>query len=402
MTMNSELVSYPMFEVKGLEVDERYKDIQKRGLLRIKLPFGEPCWLATRYADTRTVWDYKIFSRALGLAHDAPGMFPSERIKDPKLMINMDPPEHSRIRTLAAASFTPARIQQFEGWILSMVNELLDEMVAAGQPADFIAIYSLNLSLRVLTRILGIPAAEAAKFRKYVDFSSKLGIDEKERVAASTHTMEFVRQLIAGRRSHSSDDLLGELVHARDHDDRLGEEELVALALSLWNGGFKTTSWQLGTTVYTLMANPEHWRELLEKPELLPAALTELWRWIPSFKYGVPFVRWAKQDVKFSDGTVVRAGDAVLPEFAVANRDESVFPDGWKLDFHRDKTQPHLSFTVGAHACLGQHLARLQVRLTVETLLRRFPTLALAVAPNEIKWDKASFMRGVESLPLRW
>jgi len=275
-------------------------------------------------------------------------------------------------------------------------------MVAVGQPANFVSIYSLNLPLRVLVKILGIPQGEADKFRSYVDISSSIGVDEKARTEAATQTFAFIRRLIAEKREHATDDLLSELINARDQNDRLTEPELVNLAMALWHGGFKTTVWQLGTTVYTLMTHPQHWQELLEKPALLPAALNELWRWIPSFKYGVPFVRWAKEDVEFSDGTVVRAGEAVLPEFAVANRDESVYPHGWKLDFHRENPQPHLSFTVGPHLCMGQHLARMQIRLTVATLLRRFPKLTLAIPASEVPFEKTSFMRSVQSLPLRW
>jgi cytochrome P450 len=401
--MQSEIVRYPMFEAAGIDVDERYRDIQKQGLMRIQLPHGDPCWLATRYNDVRNVfYDHRRFSRSLGLSKDAPGMFPSNRVKDPSLLLNMDPPEHTRIRTLAAGAFSPKRIQEFEGWIQGYVDELLDQMVAAGQPADFVSIYSLNLPLRVLVKILGIPQGEADKFRSYVDISSSIGVDEKARSEAAAHTFAFIRRLIAERREQTRDDLLSELVNARDQNDRLTEPELVSLAMALWHGGFKTTVWQLGTTVYTLMTHPQHWQELLEKPALLPAALTELWRWIPSFKYGVPFVRWAKEDVEFSDGTVVRAGEAVLPEFAVANRDESVYPNGWQLDFHREDPQPHLSFTVGPHLCMGQHLARMQIRLTVETLLRRFPKLALAIPASEVVFEKTSFMRSVQSLPLKW
>jgi cytochrome P450 len=401
--MQSEIVRYPMFEAAGIDVDEHYKDIQKQGLMRIQLPHGDPAWLATRYNDVRTVYyDHRRFSRALGLTKDAPGMIPSSRIKDPALLLNMDPPEHTRIRTLAAGAFAPKRIQELEGWIQGYVDELLDQMVAAGQPADFVSIFSYKLPLRVLVRILGIPQGEADKFRSYVDISSSIGVDEKERTEAATHTFAFIRRLIAEKREHATDDLLTELINARDQNDRLTEPELVNLAMALWHGGFKTTVWQLGTTMYTLMTHPQHWQELLEKPALLPAALNELWRWIPSFKYGVPFVRWAKEDVEFSDGTVVRAGEAVLPEFSVANRDESVFPDGWKLDFHRENPQPHLTFTVGPHLCMGQHLARMQVRLAVETLLRRFPKLQLAIPASEVAWEKASFMRAVQSLPLKW
>lgn len=401
-TTSSEIINYPFVEAAGLDIDPRYKEIQKQGLIKVKLPFGEPCWLATRYADVKLVWDHRYFSRALGLEHDAPGMFPSERIKDPALLLNMDPPEHTRIRTLAGPAFAPRRIHEFESWIQGYVDELLDDMEAAGQPADFVSIVSYNLPVRVLVRILGIPEEDAAEFREYVDISSSINASEEERTAASAKTFEFIKGLIAERRTNPGDDLLTQLINARDQDDRLSEQELTLLALALWHGGFKTTVWQLGSTMYTLMTHRGHWQELLDDPDLLPAALTELWRWIPSFKYGVPFPRWAKEDVTFSDGTVVRAGEPVLPEFAIANRDETVYPDADKLDFHRDKPQPHLSFTAGPHVCIGQHLAKLQVKLTVESLLRRFPTLELAVPAEEVPWLKDSFMRSVESLPLKW
>jgi cytochrome P450 RapN len=398
----AEIIDYPMFEAEGIVVDARYKAIQQKGLIKIRLPYGEPCWLATRYDDVNLVYDYRLFSRAMGLEHDAPSMSPGDGIKDPTLLLNMDPPEHTRMRRLAAGAFSPQRIQEVAGWVQEIVDELLDNMVAAGKPADFVSIYSYNLSFRVLTRILGIPAADAEQFRIWVEAGSSLDADIETRRESGIRSFAFARQLIQERRRQKSDDLLSVLVEARDEGDRLSEDELTSLAMSLWFGGFKTTLWQLGATLYTLMTHPKHWQELLENPALLPAALTELWRWVPSFKYGVPFARWAKEDVTFSDGTIVRRGEAVLPEFAVANRDETAFPDADLLDFHRVKPKPHLSFTTGPHACIGQHLAKLQVRLTVETLLRRFPTLRLAIPAEEVVWSKSSFMRTVEALPLEW
>jgi len=402
MAMKDEILKYPMFEDTGLTVNEGYKEIQKQGLIKVKLPFGEPCWLATRYDDVRTVFGDRRFGRSLGLDRDAPGLFPGALVKDPTLLLNMDPPEHTRIRRLTSGAFSPRRIQQMAPWVQGLVDVLLDDMVAKGQPADFVSIFSSNLPVRVLLRILGVPEGEANQFRGWVDIGSTLNVDAETRAEAHERTHGYIKGLIAQRRARRSDDLLSALVDARDQGDRLSEEELVSLGVALWHGGFKTTLWQLGTTVYTLLTHRRHWQELLDDRELLPAALEELWRWIPSFKYGVPFVRWASEDVEMSDGTLVRAGEPVLPEFGVANRDEPVFPHGWELDFHRVDPRPHLSLAYGPHHCMGAHLAHLEIKLTVETLLRRFPTLALAIPENEVSWSSTTFMRSVEALPLTW
>jgi cytochrome P450 len=213
---------------------------------------------------------------------------------------------------------------------------------------------------------------------------------------------EYVAGLIADRRHRPKEDLLSDLVHARDSDDRLTEAELLGLVMSLMAGGFETTAWQLGTTVYTLMVHPGHWREIVADPGLLPAALEEIWRWVPSMKYGTNFVRWATAAVELSGGGVVSPGDAVLPEQAVANRDESVFPGGSELDFHRDNPRPHLSLGFGEHFCMGAHLAQAQIGLTVEKLASRLPGLELAVPVEAVRWSSGSFMRSVENLPLTW
>jgi cytochrome P450 len=400
--MTVEPVKYPMFEAVRLEVDPRYKAIQEKGLIRIQLPYGEPAWLATRYGDVRTVFGDPRMSRKLGLEHHAPSMFPGEGIKDPTIMLNMDPPEHTRLRRLAAGSFTISRIMKLEGVVQGIVDELLDDLTAAGPGADFVSIYSSNLPVRVLCHVLGIAPERAKAFKKWVDISSALQGSMEDRKEAHAQTLAFIQDLVAQRRVQRGTDLLSELVEARDDGDALGEGELVSLSLALWNGGFKTTLWQLGTTLYTLMTHPDHWQELKETPDLLPAAMEEMWRWIPSFKYGVPFSRWAKEDIEYSDGTVVRAGEAVLGEFAVANRDETVYPDANKLDFHRVDPAPQLSFTYGAHTCIGHHLARLQIRLTIQSLIQRFPDLQLAVPAEQVAFSTQSFMRSVEALPLKW
>ena len=191
-------------------------------------------------------------------------------------------------------------------------------------------------------------------------------------------------------------------MQARDEDDRLSEDELVNLSMTLFLGGFETTAAQLGSSVWTLMARRERWQELLDDPDLLPAALEELWRWIPSFRHGQPMIRWANEDVELSGGIVIPAGDPVLPEHQVANRDEFVFPHGMELDFHRKTPEPHLSLAWGPHRCMGAHLANLEVEVTLRSLLERFPTLGLAVAPEEVQWSRDTFLRSATELKLTW
>ena len=190
------------------------------------------------------------------------------------------------------------------------------------------------------------------------------------------------------------------LVEARDNEDRLSEDELVSLTMTLFLGGFETTAAQLGSTVWTLMSYRHLWQELLDDPEVMPAAIEELWRWIPSFRHGSPMIRWANEDVELSGGVIIPKGDPMLPEHQVANRDESVFAHGWELDFHRMSPRPHLSLAWGSHRCMGAHLANLEVELTLKALLQRFPTLDLTVAPEDVKWSTSTFLRSCAELPI--
>jgi cytochrome P450 RapN len=132
----------------------------------------------------------------------------------------------------------------------------------------------------------------------------------------------------------------------------------------------------------------------------MPAALEELWRWVPSFRHGSPMIRWASEDAELSGGVVIPAGQAVLAEHQVANRDESVFPHASELDFHRVDPQPHLALGWGAHRCMGAQLAHMEVEVTLEKLLDRFPALELAAAPEDVKWSPTTFLRSPAELPL--
>ena len=398
----NDTISYPVVTDVGLEVDPLYRDLQRQGLVRVQLPFGEPCWLATRYEDVKKVYSDRRFSRAAGFDHDVPRVWPGNSLIDPSMPLAMDPPRHTRLRRLTAGAFSPKRIRELRIWLEDEVGGLLADMLDQGPPADFVSIVAWNLPIRVLTGIVGVPRGDTPLFRRWVETSTAVNTPLEIRTECSARLNEYVGDLIAERRKTPRDDLLSDLVHARDEDDRLTEAELLGLVMSLMAGGFETTAWQLGTTVYTLMAHRKHWEELVGDAGLLPAALEELWRWIPSMKYGTNFVRWASEKIDFGDGAVVSAGEAVLPEQAVANRDEAVFAHGWDLDFHRLQPRPHLSLGFGEHYCMGANLAQQQIHLSVKGLLDRFPQLSLAAAPEDIRWSEGSFMRSVETLPLTW
>jgi cytochrome P450 len=402
MTANlEEIVQYPIVKRDDLTVDPLYRDLQQQGPIRIQLPFGEPAWLATTYHDVKTVYGDRRFGKELGLTHDVPRMH-EMNVNDPDLLVNMDPPRQTRLRRLALTAFAAPQIRTMREWVTGVVDEDLDQLAEQGAGADFIETVAWTVPLTVLTSILGVPRADAPNFRRWVDEMVGADTELDARMRAVETMTGYVRDLIAERRVRETDDLLSVLVHARDDDDQLTEDELVSLSLTLFLGGFETTAAQLGSTVFTLMTHRHLWQELLDDPALLPAALEELWRWIPSFRFGSTMVRWANEDVELSGGVVIPFGDAVVAEHSVANRDETVFPHGWELDFHRVDPQPHLSLAWGVHRCLGAHLAHLEVEATLERLLARFPTLELAIAAEDVPWSESTFLRSAVHLPVSW
>jgi len=400
--IESSLLQYPVVRHDDLIIDDFYRDLQAKGPVRVQLPYGEPCWLATTYEDVRTVYGDRRFSRELGADRDAARMMPLNFADNPAIIANMDPPRHTRLRRLTLTAFSASQIAKLRGWVEEIVNELLSDLEADGPGADYVERVAWMLPLRLLSGILGVTESDIPLFRGWVD--TLMAIDEEQEVKAAAlgHLVEYIGALIAERRVKPTADLLSIMVNARDNEDQLSEEELLSLSIALFLAGFETTAAQLGSTLYVLLSARRLWQELLATPELLPAAVEELWRWIPSFRFGMPNVRWAREDVELSGGVVVQAGEPVLPEHQVANRDESVFPRGWEIDFHRIKPWPHLSLAYGAHRCLGAHLANHEIEATVQALLRRFPTLELAVPPEEVTWSSSTFLRSPEAVPVRW
>jgi cytochrome P450 len=398
----SDLPAYPIVEPEDLAVPEALLDLQQRGPFKAQMPYGQPIWIATRYEDVKTAYGDRRFGKALGIGKDTPRLHEMAHPTDPSRLDNMDPPDHTRVRRLASTAFAPARIRAMSEWIEAMTAELLDDIEAKGPGADYMALFAWKLPLQVISGILGAPEEQIPTFKGWIDTMTGIDSAFEERFKAYENLRGSVRELIAVRRETTSDDLLCVLVQARDEGDGLSEDELVNLSTTLILGGFETTAAQLGSMVWTLMAHRDRWQELVDEPDLVPAAVEELWRWIPSFRHGRPMIRWANEDVGLSEGVVIPAGDPILPEHQVANRDESVFPNAQEIDFHRSDPAPHLSLAWGPHRCMGAHLANLEVESALRALLLRFPTLDLAVAPDDVVWTRTTFLRSAEALPLTW
>jgi cytochrome P450 RapN len=400
-TLTDPAVRYPFLADDALDIDPAYFALHEQGPIPVQLPYGPPCWLASRYADVRTVFVDRRFSRMLPPG-EPPGVSTAPQMIDPSYPLGMDPPDHTRLRRITSPVFSPRSIRAMSERIQHHVDELLDRVLDTGPGADLVALLTWDLAIMSLADMMGVPLADAQRFRGWVETSTDYHAEPAEVAEAFGAINVYVDEQIARRRAEHHDDLLGLLVEAHDEGDRLSTPELRSVCLSLVVGGFETTATQLGNTVFTLMTHRDRWDELVDGRAELRPATEELWRWIPSFRYGTPFVRWAKEDVELSGGVVVRKGEAVVPEQALANRDEAAFPHAQEIDFHRVDPLPHLGLGFGEHLCMGLHLAKLQVDLTVATLARRFPGLELAVAPSELGWPDWFFLRTLDTLPVTW
>ncbi|WP_335937452.1 cytochrome P450 [Streptomyces sp. PTD5-9] len=390
--------AYPFGPVERLDVDPRLAEIcGEEPVVRVSLPFGGDAWLVTRHADVKTVLADPRFSRAAAVGDDVPRTvsagLPSTS------MLSMDPPDHSRLRRRVANAFTVRRVEALRPYIQRVVNGLLDTMIAAGPPADLTKALTWPLPITVICELLGVPVADRDRFNVWVDGLLMLS-DPEQSARAREHLNDYLGGLVALRRAEPTADLLGELVAAQaEEEDPLHDEELVSLGVSLLSAGQEATANQIGNFVYTLLTHPGLWRELVADPGLIPDAVEELSRIVP-ISATAGFTRIATEDVELG-GQTVRAGDAVVAELGMANRDPSVFDRPEEIDFHRGSV-PHVTFGHGVHHCLGAQLARTELRVVLESLVSRLPGLHLAIPAEQVPWRTERLIRGAETLPVGW
>jgi cytochrome P450 len=365
---------------------------------RLGFPDGRTGWLLTRHADVRAVLADPRFSSRRGLllnpVRQLPPDFRDTIAVSPGQFIVMDPPEHTRYRRLLTGQFTVRRMRALEPHIADLVAAHLDAMAAARPPADLVEAFTLPIPSLVICELLGVPYADRADFQRRSRTMLSLSSDLQTVLRMRDEMRQYMTRLIRGKRREPTADLLGDLVATGELDD----EELTSIGVLLLVAGHETTANMLALGTLTLLRHPAQLAALRADPTLLDGAIEELLRYLSIVQFGL--VRVALADVEVG-GQLVRAGEPVVASLAAANRDPAQFADPETLDVARTYA-PHLAFGHGVHQCLGQQLARVEMRAGFGALLDRLPGLRLAVPLEEVPMRDDSIVYGVRALPVTW
>lgn len=372
----------------------------ERPVVRVPAAGGGHCWIATTHDSVRAVLDDVRFSRAASYEPAAP-TFPGLFQAPPGMIISLDPPQHTRLRDLVSQAFSVGRVEAMRPRIQQLVSELLDRASekALEGPVDLLGEFTFPLAIIAISDLLGVPAADRDTFARLIrEFAA---VDAPDVAAAAGQQLgEFMAALVFGKLRAPGDDVLSALTEVRIGEDRLEVDELIGLGYTLLGAGGDSTACHLASSVLTLLGHHQDvWVRLGEHPEEVPAAVEELLRWITlstNDTTGLP--RIALEDVSLF-GVTVPKGDAVFVSTNSANRDEAVFTDPDRLDFRRTGNE-HLAFGHGIHRCLGAPLARIELTAAFEELTRRFPAARLAVAEEDLEWQRADMNHRLVALPV--
>lgn len=395
MSLPAQPLAYPFNGFEDLRLADDYRRAQAQpGLTRIRLPFGEPAWLATRYDEVRLVLSDKRFSRAEATRRtDVPRAF--ARVAGGIVM--MDPPDLTRIRKLVTQAFTQRQVESLRPHVRSLSHALIDRMLAKGPSADLVEDYALPIPISVICELLGVPEDDQAKFRVWND--SLLSTDASAAEQTQRHLGElaqYIMGLMTARRAEPRDDLMTALLAAHDDGDRLSAQEMVPLCIAILVAGYEGTSSQIPNFMHTLLEHPDAQERLRREPDLIDGAVEELLRFVPLASAAM-FVHYATEDVQVGD-TLVRQGEPVFASIGAANHDPQRFKLPEELDFDRD-ARGHFAFGCGMHACVGATLARVELQEALRALLERMPPLRLA---GPVTWKTQSFFRGPTHMPVSW
>jgi cytochrome P450 len=365
---------------------------------RAATPDGLQVWVVTRYDDVRAgLADPRL---SLSKSHARPGGYRGFSLP-PGLdanLLNLDPPDHTRLRKLVAKAFTPARTRSLRPVIEQHAAALIDAIAERGH-GDLIEEFAAPLPLTVIGDLLGVPAGPRADFRQWTStlIAPSPGEPSRAREAVSG-IVALLAGLIAAKRASPGDDLLSAMIAARDEHDQLSENELLSLAFLILWAGYENSVYLIGNSVLALLTSPRPAVGLPAGEPLPRPAIEELIRFADPNQYALR--RFATEDLSIA-GVRIPAGDTVLLCLASANRDPDQFTDPGALHLTRSD-DPHLSFGLGIHYCLGAPLARAETEIAISALLRRLPGLALAVKPDELRWRPSFRSRGLLELPVTW
>ena len=349
---------------------------------------GTGIWGIARYADImRVSKDWETFCSGQGSRPDS--SVPS--------MINTDPPQHILRRRIVSAGFTPRRVEEHEPYLRRKVNDLIDTVAERGE-CDFVRDIATPLPMYMIGELMGLPEADHAQLLHWSDLFATGGFEVQGVEQAVMDYIEYIREVIDDRRGKGRQDLVGLVVDAQVDGEKLSEMDLIFETMLVLVGGDETTRHVISGGLAALLESPGELAKLRARPELLEPAIEEMLRWVTPIQN---MNRTATRDVELG-GQQIREGDRMLLLYPSGNRDERVFDDPFRFDIARSPND-HLAFGgYGRHHCLGAQLARLELRVLFEELLRRMPEIARAAPQTPLPRRRGNFVLGIESMPIRF
>ncbi|MEU6403812.1 cytochrome P450 [Streptomyces sp. NPDC046985] len=378
-----------------------YAELRARGRVHFYEPTGQ--WLVPHHADVSSLLRDRRLGRAYRhrFTHEDFGRTPPPPEQEPfhtlndHGMLDLEPPDHTRIRRLVSKAFTPRTVERLAPYVETLAGDLVDGLVRAGG-GDLLTDVAEPLPVAVIAEMLGIPEPDRAPLRPWS--AAICGMYELNptpeaaalAVRASAEFSQYLRELIAARRRAPGEDLISGLIAAHDEGDRLTEQEMVSTAVLLLNAGHEATVNATVNGWWALFRNPEQLAALRADHSLVPSAVEELMRYDTPLQL---FERWVLDEIEIDGQTIPRGAEVALL-FGSANHDPAVFADPARLDLAR-RDNPHISFSAGIHYCIGAPLARLELAASLRTLLERAPALRPTAEPER----KPNFViRGLKGL----
>ncbi|MEV0232108.1 cytochrome P450 [Nonomuraea sp. NPDC050786] len=404
MSADEQVLTYPITSDAALDPPAKWAELRgKCPVAHVTLPSGDRATLLTRYADVKQVLADPRFTRLLNApdaarlsATEDGGLFSSEMAA----ILPDSGEEHQRWRRLVGKWFTAKRMNAIRPTMARIADDLIDDMVKRGAPGDLKADLGFPLPVYVICDMLGVPAEDRERFSYWSDTLLNLTRYSKEEIdAAQAEFFQYMSDHLAAKRAAPGDDLLSELIAAGGPEDGgLNDLQILVTGMALLVAGHETTANMIGKMVSMLLADRTRWERLLADPSLIRTTVEETLRLDANSGFGLP--RYLPEETEVN-GTVLPKGTTVICSMAAANRDESAFEHAAEMDLSRSPN-PHLAFGSGAHSCLGQALARTELQVVLEVLLRRLPTLELAVPVAELERVEGLAVGGLRTVPVRW
>ncbi|MPY50546.1 cytochrome P450 [Streptomyces acidicola] len=402
---NDQAMRLPLPTDGPLEAPAEWQELRRKcPVATVELPSGDKAAYLTRYDDIKALLSDPRFVRptaADGAARIAPeGAGGPVANGDASLAIADRGEAHLRWRRHIGKYLTAKRVTALRPGMTAIAESLVDNLVDQGQPGDLKATVGFPLPVYVICDLLGAPAEDRDRFSHWSDAFLNISRYTTEEARESyTEFAEYMSALIAAKRAEPGDDLIGNLIKDSTEDgEGLSDDLLLNTGMGLLVAGHETTANMIGKMVSMLLADRTRWERLLADPSLVRTAVDEVLRFDANFGFGVR--RYLGEDVEVG-GELLPGGTTVVCSLSAANRDEQVFADPGEMDLTR-APNPHMTFGAGPHACLGQSLARTELQVVLETLLRRLPTLRLAVPVEELQRVEGLLVGGLRTVPVRW